>query len=527
LKDDLKVSVELKDDLKVAASSQKDDMSLTARVSWIMFARTLAFVINFALPLLIVRRLSQADFGLYKQVFLFLGSAMTFLPLGVGMSALYFLPREPQRQPQIVFNILLYYLFISALVCVALVAQPTLLASLFNSAEMMSYAPLVGLLVLTWVVSSFVDTLAVANQELRLATVIVVVTQFTKSLFMVAAVLVFGSVRALLYAALVQGILQTVVLLWYLRSRFDGFWRGFEWSMLRLQLAYALPLGFASMIFQLLIVLDNYFVAHRFGAAPYAIYAVGCFELPLIGILVESVSTITIPHVSYLQKAGDRREIVELIGRVMRKLALILFPLYAFLLVTGREFITFLFTDRYLASWHIFAINITLIPFAVITSAYDPVMRAYAEHRFFLLKVRVALLVLFVLGLWLVVGRFGLVGAIIVNVSVNIADRVLVANKVRGILGTTLRRFVLFEGIGSLTLSVVAASLVAALVRALLVGTKPFFVLAACGASFACVYLAGVLLFRILTLDERQKIWRSLAFWQRFDLRKRVPDHSV
>jgi O-antigen/teichoic acid export membrane protein len=502
-------------------------MSLTARVSWIMFARTLAFAINFVLPLLIVRRLTQEDFGLYKQVFLFLGSATTFLPLGVGMSALYFLPREPKRQPQIVFNILLYYLFVSAAVCLALVIRPTLLASLFNSAAMHDYAPLVGLLVLTWVVSSFIDTLAVANQELRLATLIVIISQFTKCLFMVVAVIVFGSVKALLYAALAQGIFQSLALLWYLRSRFDGFWRSFEWSMLRLQLAYALPLGFASMIFQLLIVLDNYFVAHRFGAAQYAVYAVGCFELPLIGILVESVSTITIPHVSYLQKVGDRREIVELIGRVMRKLALVLFPLYAFLLVTGREFITFLFTERYLASWHIFAINITLIPFAVITSAYDPVMRAYAEHRFFLLKVRVALLALFVLGLWLVVPRFGLVGAISVNVCVNIVDRVLVANKVRGILGTTLRRFVLFESIGSLTVAVVAASLVTVVVRSLLFGAKPLVVLAACGVCFALVYLAAVLLFGIVTPDERQKIWRSLTFWQHFDLRKRVPDHSV
>jgi O-antigen/teichoic acid export membrane protein len=512
---------------QVAVAPPKESMSLTARVSWIMFARTLSFALNFVLPLLIVRRLSQTDFGLYKQVFLFLGSALTFLPLGVGMSALYFLPRETKRQPQIVFNILLYYLFVAAAVCLALVIRPALLAALFNSPEMIDYAPLIGLLVLTWVVSSFIDTLAVANQELRLATLVLIGTQFTKALLMVAAVIWFGSVRAILYAALVQGVLQTGVLLWYLRSRFAGFWRNFEWAMLRTQLAYALPLGFASMIFQLLIVLDNFFVSHRFGAAAYAVYAIGCFELPLIGILVDSVSTITIPHVSYLQKTGDRQEIIELIGRVMRKLALILFPLYALLLLLGREFITFLFTERYLASWPIFAINITLIPFAVITSAYDPVMRAYAEHRYFLLKVRLVLLALFVVGLWLVLGRYGLVGAIIVNVSVNIADRALVANKVRGLLGTTLRRFVLFENIGSLVLAVGAASLVTALVRSLLLGQQPFLILAVCGTCFLLVYLAAILLFGILTLDERQKIWRSLTFWQHVDLRKRVPDHSV
>ncbi|HYY42364.1 MAG TPA: hypothetical protein VE775_06485, partial [Pyrinomonadaceae bacterium] len=66
------------------------------------------------------------------------------------------------------------------------------------------------------------------------------------------------------------------------------------------------------------------------------------------------------------------------------------------------------------------------------------------------------------------------------------------------------------------------------LVRSLLMGLKPFFILVICGTCFSLVYLTAILLFGILTLDERQKIWRGLTFWQHFDLlRKRVPDHSL
>src|ERR1022692_4081486 len=61
--------------------------SLTAHVSWLMFAKTMAFAFNLALPMLLVRRLDQAQFGVYKQLFLIIGTSVTVLPLGFAMSA--------------------------------------------------------------------------------------------------------------------------------------------------------------------------------------------------------------------------------------------------------------------------------------------------------------------------------------------------------------------------------------------------------------------------------------------------------
>src|SRR6185369_10680984 len=144
--------------------------------------------------------------------------------------------------------------------------------------------------------------------------------------------LIYGTVLSLIYAAIFHGAVQTVVLLLYLRSRFSGFWRSVEWSMMRTQLGYALPLGFASLIFQAQLILDHYFVSFQFGASVYAIYANVRFQVPLVDLLSESVASVTIPRASYLQKLGQRREIITLISRLMRKLSAIYFPLYVFLL---------------------------------------------------------------------------------------------------------------------------------------------------------------------------------------------------
>ena len=487
------------------------------RAAWIVSARTVAFVLSFALPLLLVRRLDQTAFGQYKQIFLVVTTALTVLPLGFHMSAFYFLPREPERRGEVVFNILLFHLLVAAAACLAFVLRPSLLASLFpGSGELVAYAPALGLVILLWVVSSFLEAIAMANQETKTATVFIVSMQLSRTGLLLAAGIMFASVEALIYAAIIQGALQTILLVVYLFVRFEGFGRRFDWRLLRTQLSYALPLGVAGFLYSMQMDLHNYFVSNRFDAATFAIYAIGCFNLPLIHILSDSVGSVMIPRVAELEKRGERREIIVLISRMMRKLAAAYFALYAFLLVAGREFIIVLFREQYLASWPIFAINLAMIPLGIITSAYDPVMRAYPEHRFFLLRVRALLLGVLFVALWFGTRRVGLVGVISLVVLTNLLERIVVAVRCGKALGMTWGELSLFKDVGKLACAAACAALATALVRALVVeAMPPFFVLAICGVVFASVYLAGVWLFRILLPEEREGAGRALRTLQR------------
>jgi O-antigen/teichoic acid export membrane protein len=90
--------------------------SLARQATWLLVAKTIGFALTFALPLVLVRTLTQHDFGLYKQAFLVVVTAVTILPLGFGMTAFYFLPREPERQGSVVLHILLVHSAIGAIV---------------------------------------------------------------------------------------------------------------------------------------------------------------------------------------------------------------------------------------------------------------------------------------------------------------------------------------------------------------------------------------------------------------------------
>jgi O-antigen/teichoic acid export membrane protein len=495
----------------MAFETKQEGGSLTVRAFWLMVARTLAFAASFALPLLLVRRLSQEALGVYRQVFLVVGTAINVLPLGFHMSAFYFLPRERERQGAVVLNITLFFALVAALAALALYLKPALLVSIFNSTELVPLAPLVALLLLLWVGTSHLEYLALANQEVKVATVLIVALQVTRAILMLSAALVFGSVEALLWAAIAQGVLQAIALLVYMQVRFRAFANGLDFALLGRQLSYALPLGLAGLLYALQLDVHNYFVSHFFGAAAFAVYSTGCFDLPLIHILSDSVGAVMIPRVNLLQKEGRPREIIELTAAMMRKLALVYFAIYALLLVVARDFILFLFTAKYLASTPVFVINLTMILIYFMSGVYDPIMRAYAEHRFFLLRLRAVLLAAMLAALWFGTARLGLVGVITLVVCFNFVERVVTLAKAARIVGVRARDIVLLKDVGKLAVAATLAGASAWLVRALLVGQRPFFVLAACGVVFVLVYALAIWALRIVTADERASLARRLA----------------
>ncbi len=492
--------------------------SLTVQAFWLLVAKTLAFAFAFGLPILLTRSLSQNEYGLFKQVFLIITTATALLPLGFGMSAYYYLPRENDagRRAQVILNILLFNFVLGLATCLVFVFRPGLVAGIFNDPTIQSYAPLVGVVILLWLFSSFLETAAVANQELRLATIFIVAGQLTRTALLLGAAILFNTVQALVYAAAIHGVLQSVALVWYASSRFPGLWQKFDWSLTRKQIAYALPFGLAGLLFTIQTDLHNYFVSNRFSAATFAIYSIGVAQLPFIGILRESVSSVILPRISYLQEQGMEREILVLIANATRKLAAVILPVFVFLMVTGREFLTVMFTSAYVESWPIFAINLVLLPLSLIE--VDAVARAYQRYRFFLLKIQIALSILMVFALWYGISHFGLVGAVSVVVLINLLLRVVLAAKFIGVLRVKARDVLLFKDIGKLMLASTVAGLATVSVRSLSLsgGTRHIVVLLICASVFGLIYLTSVVLLRVATADEREKARRGVERLQQY-----------
>jgi O-antigen/teichoic acid export membrane protein len=509
---------------------QERKRSLREQSVWLLAAKVAGFALSFFLPLIIVRYLAQDKVGVYRESFQVITNAVIILSMGFSMSAYYYLAREKERRGPAVLNILVFNFVMGGLACLILFLFPQIVGSIFRSQELTDLAPKIGVVIWIWIFSSFLETVAIANQEARVATVFIITAQFTKTLLMASAVLVFATVEAFIWAAMVQGVLQTAILLYYLRSRFPGFWRGFNLAFFREQMAYAIPFGLTGILWMAQSDIHNYFVGYKFTSAEFAIYAYGCFEIPLIAMLSESVTSVLIPRMNELQQSGDRDEMIRLTARAMHKLALVYFPIYVFLMITAQTFIITLFTQNYAASASVFVINLTLLPVSILIT--DPIVRSYKELGRLFLLTRILVLAALIGVLYYGLGHFGLTGMITAAVGAILAEKVIAETMVIRKLGLGLQHLPLLKNVGKTALVSILAGLVTWVVytnlKDYLLGVGEHFaadtlhttqlaalnffggslVLLISGLVFAPIYLIAANLLGLIEDDEKQAVMR-------------------
>ncbi len=474
--------------------------SLTRNAAWLIAGKALAFAATFALPLIIVRRLGPFQVGMYQQVFLVINTLIAVLPLSVSLSAYYFMPREPERAPQLVLNICLYSLGAGALAWAALAAFPALLTRTLNNPQLAGYAPWIGLAATLLLFGSALEPVSVARGDVKTASAFLVASSVTRGLLMSAAALFFATVPALVWAIILFAAMQSAATLLYFHAKFPRFWRAFDPSMALRQLRYAAPLGFSGILWYCETDLHNYFVSHLAGTIAFAVYSYGTFDVPFIGILIEGVAAVLISRLSYLEKIGDHGAIAEILGAASRKLAFFFFPITGVLLVTSREFILFLFTSRFAAAVPIFRINLCLLPLASVI--IDPVIRAYTKFHSTLVRIRTAVFLLLTAALWFFTSRYGGLGAISVVVATRYLETALLVLLLRPVVGFDRHHLRLLRDPAKLAAAAVFAAAVTELARLSLAGARPFDVLAVSGTAYLIAYLAAVVALRVPTTEE-------------------------
>ena len=477
------------------ATTAKQPPRLAVQAFWLTASKFIAVLLNIGLPILLVRLMAQAEYGVYKEAFLFVGTATNVATFGVGMSAFYFMPRYPERGGQIALNILVYNFVAGWIPLVVLAFYPQVLKALFRTDALGPLAILLGFLVLVTLTSSLVQQIPTALQDVRYSTIFIVGTQLVRAVMVAAAALLFRSVKSLIIATILNQLFSIAVLFWYLHGRFPRFWTHFDWPFFKQQLAYALPYGAFGLLWVIQKDLDNYFVSASLGPSDYAIYAVGWLDVPLISLILESVASVMSVRVSTLQLENRKTDIRYVTAAATNRLSAIQFPLFMLLLVAGHDLIVLLYTKAYEKSADIFLITILLIPLSVFL--LDPIVRAYKDLRNFLLAVRIAIFV----GLFCVLGpairHFGMMGAAITAVAAQAIERIIIAWRAARAVDATVKDVALYLGLFKVTGVTIAAGLVAYTVRNLINPALLIPRIAAVSICIGAIYLTGMFVFRL------------------------------
>jgi O-antigen/teichoic acid export membrane protein len=476
----------------------------------IMAGRTVGYVVLFCLPLILVRIFDQAEFGTYKQVFLLYGTILGLAQMGMSESLFYFLPGAGKDEGQYVCNSILVLWGVGLLSAVFLFAGGDIIAETMNNAALAPLMPLLVLFFLLMMAAYVLEIVMTARREYKTAAVSYGLSDITRLVAVVIPVLVYRTLASVLYGLIVFAALRLGTTLWYCRKQFGATMRP-SWPLLMRQAAYSLPFALYVFFQTGQQTLHQFMVSSLFDAAAFAVYSVGCLQVPFVEVV--STSVVNVMMVSMVQALREERHaaVLSMWQNTVRKLALVFIPLVTLLLVVGHDLIVFLFTDAYAASVPIYRVWLVAVLFAIIPM--DGLLRVYEQTRF-LLVINVVRFILVAGGMYWFVSNMGLVGAVTMTLVALAAGKAMGLMRMIACGHMTVRTVLPWRDLFEIGLAAGAAALPAWWMTTQLEASL-FARLAITTVTYGSAYLGLALTCGVIRKSEQDSVFGWIQPWLR------------
>lgn len=464
----------------------------------LMAGRAAGFAVAFAIPIVLVRMFDQADFGTYKQLFLIYTTLFPIAQVGLAESLYYFLPGAHRDAGRYLANAVTGLMLVGALCLAGLWVLRPEIGHWLNNTTLTPYLPLLGLYLLFMLGAAVLEIGMTARKHHMQTFAAYALSDLMRAALSIAPVLLFGGLTALLVGSVAFAMLRFGVTLWYLRAEFtDGI--KLDLTLFGRQLAYALPYALAILIHSAQQNLHMYAVSYRYDAAVFAVYAVGCLQVPLVEFMMTSTSSVMMVRMREQLHAGDRAAVLELWNDTTRKLALVFIPLVGVLLVCADRLIDLLFTAKYADSTPLFrAWSLTILLSALMT---DSVLRVFAETRFLIGLYLVRLLYIAGTIGW-ALSEFGLMGAVLSTLAATLIANGIALARMRSLLQSGLKGLLPWKALAS-GLAIGALAAVPALLVKGFLAMPDLPALMIIGTAYGATYLGLLWFFGPLNGDER------------------------
>lgn len=336
---------------------------LTTQATLLTAGRASGQILNAILAIVVVRHLSKAEYGTFRQIYLM---AATYLQTEFGFteSLYFFLPKFPQLRAAFVRQTVFTVGAVQVLAGIVLLTFRQDVATFFNNPQLSDCLDLLvlysGLLVITriWEVE------LIAERRARFAAMIPLLSETLKVALSFVAIALSAGIRPLLWAFVAASALKFLAFLLFLAREFKLFVGAGSARMALPQVRYALYLWIPGVLSGVLSTqAHQYIVGHYFDPTQYAVYAVACFQVPFVATLSVSMSEIFLVRMTEYCAEERTTEIYKLWTNASRKALLLLIGIVAVLVILAQPVIIVLFTNQYRDSAPLFAIMVLIFLF--------------------------------------------------------------------------------------------------------------------------------------------------------------------
>jgi O-antigen/teichoic acid export membrane protein len=378
---------------------------------YIFGSKMTGYFLRILLPILLVRILSKADFGSYRQFFLLEVLITTLFQLGVNQALFYFIPRDERNAGAYFINslVLNVLIFSSAFLVVGFFTTP--LSRQLNMPILHDMYPALVAYILFLVLITSADCYLLARNRVRASAAYEMLGQLLAAVFTAIVALRTRNLQAILTSLVVARLIILALMMGDIHFRLRGFRAERYFIQVAPQIRYGLVLGLSGTFMTLLQQLHNFMISRYAGTEAFAVYSAGCTEVPLLPYYAQALAVVALGRLAQLEKEGKWEEISGIWDSILVSLYGLAVPLTLLLLLVAKPLILLMFTTGYADAVGIFRVN-TLLKLNLLWNA-TLVLRAMKRNDV-TLWVHLGLLILAVpvlrLG-WQLGGALGVITA--------------------------------------------------------------------------------------------------------------------
>lgn len=330
--------------------------------------------------ILLSHMLSVVEYGIFRQVWMINKTFMEVFAFGVPISIFYFLPRLANglKKLFVIQSVILLSLSGILFSCIIFLFARQV-ALLFSSPELEYFLRLFCLYPLFVLPTLAAQSVLVSLDKAIPFAIFTIVDRILLLIVAVTLVLLHRSIGELFLGLLAFAACELIVSLYvvfYFMKGFGMLSKKFEFGK---QLKFAFPSGAANVVGIVNQELDKVIIASYFSVAQFARYANGAFEIPFVGTIASSVTSVLMPEYVKRYQNGDHRSLIKLWHKTICKVAMLFIPLMIFLFILAPEFIITVFSSKYQESSLIFRIYlISLLPKI---TWYGPILVSIGHSR--------------------------------------------------------------------------------------------------------------------------------------------------
>ena len=338
-------------------------VSLSAKAGIITFGDSLKYIVTLALGICLVRIFSKETYGTFQQVFLVIWTTTGLIMLGLPGSLLYFLPQLSKEKKEVLVKQTLITLFLIGFIFTLVIFIASNQISVhFNNPPLVNLLKIFSLFILPTLGSAAFGPIMIYSNKHKIFASYTVITSIIYFAIVIGLALAGYGLAQILTGILVLAWASFAFVLFYINKQIRFI--SFSWNIniLKNQLKYAIPLGLSGMLGYLGKQLDKFIIAMFFLAGQYAVYNVGAIEIPIVMFLIASVDSVALPKIVEFYKNGEIGEIIKLWHEMIRKVSMIILPIFIYCLILAPQIITLLYTENYSAGAAIFRIYLLILP---------------------------------------------------------------------------------------------------------------------------------------------------------------------